>query len=204
MHPVDKIKRVSTITQTCSGAPLYEGKQEYTIYDEEGYVLFFTGLSGSGKSTLANELYRRYSPDMDITLLDGDIVRNLISSELGFSQEHRNLNIRRIGYIASEIVKHRGIVICAAIAPYKNIRDEIRELVPEDKFILVHVSTPLEICALRDPKGLYAKAYAGELKHFTGISDPYEPPEYAELQIDTTDRSIDDCINEIIQYLDTR
>jgi sulfate adenylyltransferase len=168
---------------------------------EEGLAIFLTGLSGAGKSTLAKGLMNAISPITPVTLLDGDIIRDVISSELGFSKEHRDLNIRRIGYIASEIVRHSGVVICAAIAPYKEVRDEVRKLFPKEKFILIHVSTPLTTCEKRDPKGLYAKARAGKITNFTGVSDPYEPPKNAELKIDTSGRVVSTCVEEILEYI---
>jgi sulfate adenylyltransferase len=156
---------------------------------EQGFTIFLTGLSGSGKSTIANVLLVKFleAGGRPVTLLDGDLVRKHLSSELGFSKEHRDINIRRIGYVASEITKNGGIAICAPIAPYDAVRREVRQLVePVGGFVLVHVSTPLDVCEQRDRKGLYAKARAGTLKQFTGISDPYETPADAEISIDTT------------------
>ncbi len=150
--------------------------------------MFFTGLSGSGKSTIANALLIKLLENggRSVTLLDGDIVRKNLSSELGFSREHRNLNILRIGYVASEITKSGGIAICAPIAPYAATRQRVREIVEaRGGFLEIHVATPLEVCEERDRKGLYAKARAGIIKEFTGISDPYEEPESPELRIDT-------------------
>ena len=146
----------------------------------QGITIFFTGLSGSGKSTLANALQVKLMEQggRQTTLLDGDIVRKNLSSELGFSKEHRNLNILRIGFVASEITKNGGIAICAPIAPYTATRREVRDLIePHGGFIEIHVSTPLEVCEQRDRKGLYKKAREGVIKEFTGISDPYEEPE---------------------------
>jgi len=126
--------------------------------------------------------------DRPVTLLDGDVVRKHLSSELGFSREHRDINVRRIGYVASEITKNRGIAICAPIAPYRQMRREVRAMIEQHGgFLEVYVATPLEVCEQRDRKGLYAKARAGQIKEFTGISDPYEEPENAELVIDTTE-----------------
>ena len=147
-------------------------------------TIFFTGLSGSGKSTIANVLLTKFleTGGRPVTLLDGDLVRKHLSSELGFSKEHRDINIRRIGYVASEITKNGGIAICAPIAPYDATRKHVRGLIePVGGFILVHVSTSVEVCEQRDRKGLYAKARAGILKEFTGISDPYEEPNDAEV-----------------------
>ena len=155
----------------------------------QGFTLFFTGLSGSGKSTVANVLLVKFLEmgGRPVTLLDGDIVRKHLSSELGFSKEHRDINIRRIGYVASEITKNGGIAICAPIAPYDAVRKDVRKMIaPLGGFILVHVATPIEVCEQRDRKGLYAKARAGIIKEFTGVSDPYEPPTDAEIVIDTS------------------
>ena len=140
--------------------------------------------------------------DRPLTLLDGDLVRKNLSSELGFSKEHRDINIRRIGWVASEITKNGGIAICAPIAPYDNIRKEVREMVaPLGGFILVHVATPIEVCEERDRKGLYAKARAGIIKEFTGISDPYEEPQDAEILIDTTVLTPEEATHKILVYL---
>jgi sulfate adenylyltransferase len=173
--------------------------------DRQGFTVFFTGLSGSGKSTIANAFLVKLLEmgGRPVTLLDGDIVRKNLSSELGFSREHRDLNILRIGFVASEITKNGGIAICAPIAPYDATRKEVRELIEDvGGFVLVHVATPLEVCEERDRKGLYAKARAGIIKEFTGISDPYEEPEDAEIVVDTTDLEPDEAANEIILYLE--
>jgi sulfate adenylyltransferase len=171
----------------------------------QGFTVFFTGLSGSGKSTIANAFLVKLLEmgGRPVTLLDGDIVRKNLSSELGFSREHRDLNILRIGYVASEITKNGGIAICAPIAPYDRTRKQVREEVEGvGGFVLVHVSTPLDVCEARDRKGLYAKARAGIIPEFTGISDPYEEPEDAELTIDTTDLAPDEAANQVILYLE--
>lgn len=152
-----------------------------------GFTVFFTGLSGSGKTTIARDLRVRLMEwaGREVTLLDGDIVRRHLSSELGFSREHRDLNIRRIGIVAAEVARHRGIAICAPIAPYDSTRREVRRLIePLGGFILVYVATPVEVCEARDTKGLYAQARSGSLPHFTGVTDPYEPPTDAEVVID--------------------
>jgi sulfate adenylyltransferase len=155
---------------------------------QQGLTVFFTGLSGAGKSTIASALMFKLleAGDRPVTLLDGDVVRKHLSSELGFSREHRDLNILRIGFVASEITKNGGIAICAPIAPYASTRREVRRMVERvGGFVEVYVATPLAVCEARDRKGLYAKARAGIVKEFTGISDPYEEPERAELTIDT-------------------
>jgi sulfate adenylyltransferase len=168
-----------------------ELRRSYRPLRERGFVVFFTGLSGSGKSTVANVLMVKLLEQggRNVTMLDGDLVRQMLSSELTFSKEHRDLNIRRIGFVASEAAKHGGAVICAPIAPYESVRQEVRDLVEATGagFILVHVATPLEVAEERDPKGLYAKARAGIIKGFTGIDDPYEEPPAPEVTIDTTD-----------------
>ena len=170
-----------------------------------GFVVFFTGLSGAGKSTIAGALMvkLREVGDRPVTLLDGDIVRLHLSSELGFSKEHRDINIRRIGFVASEIAKNGGIALCAPIAPYEAVREEVRNMVePAGGFVLVHVATPLEVCEGRDPKGLYAKARAGLVKQFTGVSDKYEEPRNADLAIDTTEMSPEEAAHRVVLHLE--
>lgn len=172
--------------------------------NRQGLTLFFTGLSGSGKSTLAKIMYGKFTEagDRPVTLLDGDIVRQHLSSELGFSKTHRDLNVRRIGFVASEITKNGGVAICAPIAPYAATRRAVREMIePHGAIIEIHVATPLEVCEARDRKGLYAKARKGLIKEFTGISDPYEAPEAPELRIDTTDLTPMQAAQEIYLYL---
>ena len=172
---------------------------------KQGFTVFFTGLSGSGKSTIANALMSKLMEigGRNITLLDGDLVRKNLSSELGFSKEHRDLNITRIGYVASEITKNGGIAICAPIAPYTSTRRIVRDTVSAvGGFVEIHVATPLEVCEERDRKGLYAKARAGIIKEFTGISDPYEVPENPEMVIDTTEISPDLAAHRIIVKLE--
>ena len=172
---------------------------------QQGFTVFFTGLSGSGKSTIANALLVKLLEigGRPVTLLDGDLVRKHLSSELGFSKEHRDLNIRRIGFVASEITKNGGIAICAPIAPYDQTRKDVRAMIePGGGFVLVHVATPLEVCEERDRKGLYAKARAGILKEFTGISDPYEEPTDAEVVIDTTQFSPEEAANQVMLHLE--
>jgi len=168
-------------------------------------TVFFTGLSGAGKSTIANVLMIKLLEmgGRPVTLLDGDLVRKHLSSELGFSKEHRDINIRRIGYVASEITKNGGIAICAPIAPYDSTRKDVRAMIePFGCFILVHLSTSVEVCEQRDRKGLYAKARAGILKEFTGISDPYEEPTDAEVTVDTGELSPEEAAQEIILHLE--
>lgn len=172
---------------------------------KQGFTVFFTGLSGSGKSTIANALMVKLLEEgsRPVTLLDGDIVRKNLSSELTFSKEHRDLNIQRIGFVASEITKNGGIAICAPIAPYAATRRLVREMVsPFGGFIETYVSTPIEVCEERDRKGLYAKARAGQIKGFTGIDDPYEVPERAEIVIDTAELSPDLAAHRILLTLE--
>jgi sulfate adenylyltransferase len=182
-----------------------ELKRSYAPRHRQGFTVFFTGLSGAGKSTIANALLVKFLEmgGRPVTLLDGDIVRKHLSSELGFSQEHRDLNIRRIGFVASEITKNGGIAICAPIAPYDRVRKEVRTMVGQvGGFVLVHVATPLEVCEQRDRKGLYAKARAGVIQQFTGVSDPYEVPADAEVVLDTTELTPEQATQEIILHLE--
>ena len=172
---------------------------------KQGFTIFFTGLSGAGKSTIANALRIKLMEigGRALTLLDGDIVRRNLSSELGFSKEHRDINIRRIGYVASEITKNGGIAICASIAPYQRTRTHVRkEISRVGGFFEVYVSTPIGVCEARDRKGLYAKARAGLIEEFTGISDPYEAPKNAEIVIDTSDCSPEEAAGRILLLLE--
>ncbi len=174
--------------------------------DKQGFTVFFTGLSGSGKSTIANALMVKLMEmgGRPVTLLDGDVVRKHLSSELGFSKEHRDINIKRIGYVASEITKNGGIAICAPIAPYTATRRAVREMVENfGAFIEVHVSTSVEECERRDRKGLYKLAREGKIKEFTGISDPYEEPTKAELVVDTENVDVDHCAHQVILKLES-
>jgi sulfate adenylyltransferase len=181
-----------------------ELKKIYKPRAQQGFTLFFTGLSGSGKSTLAKIVYAKLIEHghRPVTLLDGDIVRLNLSSELGFSKQHRNLNIQRIGFVSNEISKNGGVAICAPIAPYTQGRKAVRELIEQEGvFIEIHVATPLKECEARDRKGLYAKARKGLIPQFTGISDPYEIPENPELAIDTTHISPNAGAQRILLYL---
>lgn len=178
-------------------------RETYPPRHKQGLCVWFTGLSGSGKSTIANAL----SPMLlergrEATTLDGDVVRTHLSKGLGFSKEDRDTNILRIGFVAGEIARHSGTVICAAISPYSKTRNEARKMVGEDRFVEVYVNTPLEVCEERDVKGLYAKARSGEIKGFTGIDDPYEEPVNPEIAVGTVDRTPQECAREIIQYLE--
>ncbi len=180
--------------------------QAFPPKSSQGLTVFCTGLSGSGKSTIARVLLSKLQEKggRRVTLLDGDHVRQTLSSELTFSKEHRNLNILRIGYVASEITNHGGIALCAPIAPYAEVRDSVRATVEATGggFVLVHVATTLEECEARDRKGLYAKARAGIIPEFTGISDPYEEPENAEVVLTTAGKTPEECAQEVMLYLE--
>src|SRR6056297_3101669 len=181
-------------------------RRRYPPRAQQGFTVFFTGLSGSGKSTIANALMVKLMEmgGRPVTLLDGDIVRKNLSSELGFSKEHRDLNIRRIGYVASEITKNGGIAICAPIAPYGATRRAVREEIEQyGAFIEVHVATSIEECERRDRKGLYKLAREGKIKEFTGISDPYDVPQDPELRLDTENVEVDNCAHQVILKLES-
>jgi adenylyl-sulfate kinase len=175
-----------------------------TTTSKNGICFFFTGLSGAGKTTIAEALVAAITQQFKLptTLLDGDVVRTHLSSDLGFSREDRNTNIRRIGFVAAEVVKHGGIAISAVIAPFDHARCDARTLVEANgRFVLVHVSTPLSVCEARDVKGLYAKARSGEVKSFTGVSDPYEPPIDATITIDTSQMSVETAVDALLSFL---
>ena len=181
-----------------------ELRRSYPSRTERGFTVFFTGLSGAGKSTIADTLSAtlRDAVGRHVTLLDGDVVRQHLSSDLGFSRKERDRNVLRIGYVAAEITAHRGIAVCAPIAPYDRARREVRAMVESSGgFVLVHVATPLDVCEARDRKGLYAQVRAGRLAHFTGISDPYEAPTDADVVIDTRTQSVDEATQAIIEHL---
>jgi sulfate adenylyltransferase len=171
----------------------------------QGFTVFFTGLPGAGKSTLANALLLKLLEmgEQSVMLLDGDVVRKQISADLGFSKEDRDLNIRRIGHIACQIAQNGGIALCASIAPYDATRREVRALIEGtgSGFLLIYVETPLAVCEQRDRKGLYAKARAGSISHFTGISDPYEAPSDADLVIDATNITPESAARQIIDRM---
>lgn len=182
-----------------------ELKKTYPPRHKQGFTIFLTGLSGAGKSTLARVLYVKFMEmrDRPVTLLDGDIVRKNLSSELNFSQEHREINVRRIGFVASEITKNRGIAICAPIAPYAESRRFNRDLISQfGGYVEVFMNTPLQICEQRDRKGIYAKAKKGIIKGVTGIDDPYIPPEAPELVIDTSKVTPAEAAQEVLLYLE--
>jgi sulfate adenylyltransferase len=223
-YPVDEVPEGSTVLDI-SGTELRRRLQEGieipdwfsfpAVVDElrrtrparhkQGFTVFFTGFSGSGKSTIANALMVKLMEmgGRPVTLLDGDVVRKNLSSELGFSKEHRDLNIRRIGFVASEITKNGGIAICAPIAPYAATRRAVREDIEQyGAFVEVHVSTSLEECERRDRKGLYRLAREGKIKEFTGISDPYDVPEAPELRLDTENVEVDHCAHQVLLKLE--
>jgi len=169
----------------------------------QGVCVWFTGLSGAGKSTTAEVLTTLLlERGRQVTVLDGDVVRTHLSKGLGFSREDRDTNIRRIGFVASEIVRHGGVAMCAAISPYRATRNEVRQMVGNDRFVEVFVDTPLEECERRDAKGMYAMARRGEITGWTGIDDPYEAPQHAEIVLDTVAHTAEDNAREIVDYLE--
>lgn len=174
-----------------------------------GVCIWFTGLSGAGKTTTAERLAEALvARGRTVTLLDGDVVRTHLSRGLGFSREDRDENVRRVGFVAAEIVRHAGLVICSLVSPYRATRDEVRRMVTAtgggNVFVEVFVDTPLEVVAQRDVKGLYAATERGEVEAMTGVSDPYEPPLQAELSLDTVDHGVDENVAALIDYLETR
>ena len=170
-----------------------------------GFCVWLTGLSGSGKSTTAVQLEELLEAEgRVVTMLDGDRVRAHLSKGLGYSRADRDANIRRIGFVAAEVVRHGGAVICATISPYRDARDDCRALIGSGHFVEVYVNAPIQVCEARDPKGLYAKARRGELANFTGVDDPYEPPLTPELILDTVACSPADNADHILQYLQTK
>ncbi|NHC12997.1 adenylyl-sulfate kinase [Motilibacter deserti] len=196
------------------GEPLPEGftfpeaeralRHAHPATTERGLVMLFTGLSGSGKSTVARAVVEAVveRSDRTVTLLDGDVVRTMLSSGLGFSRPDRELNVRRIGWVAAEIARHGGTAVCAPIAPYASVRADVRAMAERaGAYVLVHVSTPLQVCEARDRKGLYAKARAGLIPEFTGISDPYEAPDDADLVLDTSVVTLEECVERVWRLL---
>ncbi len=176
--------------------------ETYPPRHKQGVCIWFTGLSGAGKSTTAEVLTALLlEHGRQVTVLDGDVVRTHLSKGLGFSKEDRDINIRRIGFVAAEIVRHGGMTICAAVSPYRATRNDVRNMVGSDRFIEVFVDTPLEVCESRDIKGMYAKARRGEIKDFTGIDDPYERPEKPEIVLDTVNVTAEDNARLILDHL---
>jgi len=169
---------------------------------QKGICIWFTGLSGSGKSTTAEMLsWLLLEHGSRISVLDGDVVRTHLSKGLGFSKEDRDTNVRRIGYVASELVRLGGVVICAVVSPYLAARNDVREMVGKDQFVEVFVDTPLDICEARDVKGIYAKVRSGAISGVTGIDDPYEPPPNPEITLDTVSFTPDENAKSIVKYL---
>ncbi|HET6817515.1 MAG TPA: adenylyl-sulfate kinase [Mycobacteriales bacterium] len=204
VSPYDVASRADALAAAYSSGPLVD----VAIAPQptgDGRTLFFTGLSGSGKSTVARAVVERLAGTRSITLLDGDVVRTHLSKGLGFSKEDRDVNIRRIGWVAAEVTKHGGLAVCAPIAPYDATRQWVRTTVESaggpGSFLLVWVSTPIEECEKRDVKGLYAKARRGEITGFTGIDDPYEAPTDAALELDTSKVSLDDAVAKVLDLL---
>ena len=172
---------------------------------DRGTCVWLTGLSGAGKSTIAQILNERFTArGRTVTLLDGDVVRTHLSKGLGFSKEDRDANILRIGFVAAEIVRHRGLVIVAAVSPYEATRNQVREMVGPDAFVLVHVATPLAVCEQRDVKGLYAKAHRGEIKGMTGVDDPYQAPPFPDVVLTTLDCDAEECAERVARLLAQR
>jgi sulfate adenylyltransferase len=177
----------------------------YPAKHKQGFTIWFTGLSGSGKSTTAEILTTLLlEHGRNVTQLDGDVVRTHLSKGLGFSKEDRDINIRRIGFVAAEIVRHRGVAVCAAVSPYRATRNDVRNMVGSDNFIEIFMDTPLEVCEDRDVKGLYAKARRGEIKGFTGIDDPYEAPNNPEISLDTVNYTAEENAHRIVDLLAER
>ncbi|MBA3532355.1 MAG: bifunctional sulfate adenylyltransferase/adenylylsulfate kinase, partial [Ardenticatenales bacterium] len=176
--------------------------ESYPPRHRQGVCIWFTGLSGSGKSTTSEVLTMLLlEHGRQVTVLDGDVVRTHLSKGLGFSKEDRDINIRRIGFVAAELVRHGGLVLCAAVSPYRATRNDVRNLVGNDAFLEVFVDTPLEVCEQRDVKGMYAKARRGEIKDFTGVDDPYESPQHAEIVLNTVENSPEENARKILAYL---
>jgi sulfate adenylyltransferase len=170
-----------------------------------GACIWFTGLSGSGKSTTAARVAEMLEArGRTITMLDGDVVRTHLSRGLGFSREDRDENVRRIGFVAAEVVRHGGLAICAVVSPYRATRGEVRQMVGPGSFVEVFVDTPVEICEARDVKGLYAGSRRGEVSALTGVADPYEPPENPELRLETVDRTAEENALRVVEYLEQR
>jgi sulfate adenylyltransferase len=204
VHVARAYGATEVLVPAADDAPEYPEGVAAELARPRGLTVFFTGLSGSGKSTVARALAGRLAErgDRTVSLLDGDVVRRSLSAGLGFSREDRDRNVTRIGWVAAEVTRHGGLAICAPIAPYASVRAEVRRLVERyGDFVLVHAATPLEECERRDRKGLYAKARAGEIPAFTGISDPYEVPDDADLALDTTHLTVAEATEAVLRLL---
>nr|NIN01127.1 adenylyl-sulfate kinase [candidate division Zixibacteria bacterium] len=176
--------------------------ESYPPRHRQGVCVWFTGLSGAGKSTIASVLtVMLQESGRHVTLLDGDVVRTNLSRGLGFSKEDRDTNIRRIGFVAAEVVRHGGVAVCAAVSPYRATRNDVRNMVGKDHYVEVFVDTPLDVCEQRDAKGLYTRARRGEITGFTGIDDPYEAPRHPEIRLDTVKDMPEDNAKRIMEYL---
>ncbi len=172
---------------------------------KSGVCIWFTGLSGSGKSTTANALISLVRErGREVTVLDGDVVRTHLSKGLGFSREDRDINVRRIGFVAAEVVRHGGVVVAAVVSPYRQTREEVRQMVGPERFVEVYVDTPLEVCEQRDVKGWYAKARSGEVSSFTGVDDPYEPPLHPDVVVHTVDTTTEANARLVMNELEAR
>ena len=173
---------------------------------QKGFTLWFTGMSGAGKTTLAQRMYEelKHQRGLKVELLDGDVVRQNLSKGLGFSKEDRDTNIRRIGFVCNLLTRNDVIAIASAISPYEDVREEVRNMIGRDRFILVYVNAPLDELIKRDVKGLYKKALAGEIQNFTGISDPYEPPADPDVVVNTHEETVEESLNKILDHLRSR
>jgi sulfate adenylyltransferase len=176
--------------------------QAHPPRERQGFCIWLTGLPSAGKSTIAQILETKLcEKGRKVTVLDGDVVRTHLSRGLGFSREDREVNVLRIGFVASEIVRHEGVVLCAAVSPYRSTRDQVRSRFDAGRFVEVYVNTPFEVCKTRDVKGLYARALAGEVKSVTGVDDPYEPPIRPEVEIETVTQTAEEAASAILAYL---
>ncbi|HIC89177.1 MAG TPA: adenylyl-sulfate kinase, partial [Anaerolineae bacterium] len=173
--------------------------------EQKGFTLWFTGLSGSGKTTLANLVYEELKDKrgLKVEKLDGDVVRQNLSKGLGFSKEDRDINIRRIGFVCNLLTRNGVIAIASAISPYRAVREEVRQLIGPDRFVEVYCEVPLEVAIERDVKGLYQKALNGEIQNFTGVSDPYEPPENPQVHINSATETVEESLAKILNYLES-